>query len=619
MFCCSHSKQIKEHLEKSRWNKKTSPVKIRTIVSEDCPSVGDALRNIDSQALIRSDFVLVSGDLVSNMDLREVIAKHKKRREKDKMTVMTNVYKRAHPGHRTRSNEDDVLVVTNSSTERVVYCEKPGKSSKMNIPVTIFEENDQVAINYDVLDCHISICSPIVPQLFSDNFDYQSRYHFIRGIIVNEEVLGNTIYAHFISEQYAARVGNLQTYEAISKDVIHRWVFPLVPDNSALEEGYSYGRRNIYLGKHVSLALDCVMEEDVVIGSNTSIGLQAFVSHSTIGRNCTIGKRVRMEDCYVWDNVVIEDDCVITGSVIASNAKIGAGVTIETGCIISFNVVVGAGFKVVGGTRLTTCHDVDITCVEDDWGDEDKATPTADTAPCEECVESDVGVGGKGFKWVPPPPSSEDELLMTDNWGNLSRESDREEEDLMEEDEDECGSLDHALTVSVEKDESALFFQETLDSIRFGLIERVPNDNTILMINASKHAYNIPIGEVPVCIVRAIMDGSFHSKAEFATHVVSALQYFQSLLVNYIKDKAIQISVLNAMMESMVCKDRSFSSVFAKMILELYNLEVLEESAILDWYSLVTEQPSTEYTDLLKQVKPVIEWLNTAEEESDDD
>ena len=622
VFCCSHSKQIKEHLEKSRWKKKTSPVKIRTIVSEDCPSVGDALRNIDSLALIRSDFVLVSGDLVSNMDLREVIAKHKKLREKDKMTVMTNVYKRAHPGHRTRSNEDDILVVTNSSTERVLYCEKPGQSTKTNIPVTIFEENDQVAVNYDVLDCHISICSPIVPQLFSDNFDYQSRYHFIRGIIVNEEVLGNTIYAHFISEQYAARVGNLQTYKAISKDVIHRWVFPLVPDNSALEEGYSYGRRNIYLGKDVSLALDSVMEEDVVIGSNTSIGLQALVSHSTIGRNCRIGKRVRMEDCYVWDSVVIEDDCVITGSIIASNAKIRAGVTIETGCIISFNVVIGAGFKVVGGTRLTTCQDANITCVEDDWGDEDKTTPTADSAPCEECVESDVGVGGKGFKWVPPPPSSEDEILVTDDWGKLSPESDQEE-DLMEEDEDELGSLDHTHIESAEKDESesALFFQETLDSIRSGLTERVPNDNTVLMINASKHAYNIPISEVPVCIVRAIMDGSFHSKAEFATHVVTAFKYFQPLLVHYIKDKKIQITVLNVMMENMVCKDHSFASVFAKMVLELYNLEVLEESAILYWHSsLVTEQhTSAEYTDLLKQVKPVIDWLNTAEEESDDD
>ena len=61
VYCCAHSDQLKEHLAQSRWNKPGSPVRLHTIIAEDCPSVGDALRDIDSQALIRSDFVLVSG------------------------------------------------------------------------------------------------------------------------------------------------------------------------------------------------------------------------------------------------------------------------------------------------------------------------------------------------------------------------------------------------------------------------------------------------------------------------------------------------------------------------------------------------------------------------------
>jgi len=116
-----------------------------------------------------------------------------------------------------------------------------------------------------VLDCHVSICAPTVPQLFSDNFDYQTRHHFIRGILVNEEILGNHIYTHFISDQYAARVSNLHTYDAISKDVIHRWVYPLVPDNVA-GVTYSYGRHNIYLSNDVTLAVGSELVEDVVIG-----------------------------------------------------------------------------------------------------------------------------------------------------------------------------------------------------------------------------------------------------------------------------------------------------------------------------------------------------------------
>lgn len=632
VFCCAHSGQIKEHLEKSRWNSKSSPVKIQTIVSEDCPSVGDALRNIDSLALIRSDFILVSGDLVSNMDLKEVIAKHKKLREKDKMTVMTNVYKRALPGHRTRSIEDDIFVVTNSSTEQLLFCDKPGSNTQTNIPVKVFEENDQVEINYNVLDCHISVCSPIVPQLFSDNFDYQSRYHFIRGIIVNEEVLGNTIYAHFISDQYAARVGNLQTYEAVSKDVIHRWVFPLVPDNSALEEGYSYGRRNIYLGKNISLALDCNLDEDVVIGSESSIGSQSLVSHSTIGRNCKIGKGVRIEESYIWDNVEIGDNCVITKSLVADNVRINSNAIIEAGSIVSFNVVIGEGFKVATGSRLTTCTSANRLLGDDEWDEEDDnkddgVTTATTTTTCEECVESDVGTGGRGFNWLPPNQNSDDEdLYSKENWHNSSHQSndsgdsDEDFADEMEEAESSEFTTDRTHSnMSSERDEGALFFQETLDSIRSGIAEKVPNDNTILMINASKHAYNIPINEVPLCIVKAIMDDSVLSKAEYLENTLYALKYFKTLLSHYIKDKATQINTLGTIIDLMQMKDRSYASMFAKVVLELYNLDVIDESAILEWYKhTVTHQSYPKQAELLKQVKPVIDWLNTAEEESED-
>ena len=51
--------------------------KVSVIVSEDCLSVGDALRDIDAKSIIKSDFVLVNGDMVSNVKLGDIIQKHK--------------------------------------------------------------------------------------------------------------------------------------------------------------------------------------------------------------------------------------------------------------------------------------------------------------------------------------------------------------------------------------------------------------------------------------------------------------------------------------------------------------------------------------------------------------
>ena len=41
----------------------------KCIASSNCISAGEALRLIDHKHVIRSDFVLVSGDVVTNMDL----------------------------------------------------------------------------------------------------------------------------------------------------------------------------------------------------------------------------------------------------------------------------------------------------------------------------------------------------------------------------------------------------------------------------------------------------------------------------------------------------------------------------------------------------------------------
>lgn len=83
-------------------------------------------------------------------------------------------------------------------------------------PQEIFLENSDVAIHSDLIDTHIAICSPAVLPLFSDNFDFQTRDDFVKGILMNEEILASTIYWHQLKgDQYGARVTNWQMYQTI--------------------------------------------------------------------------------------------------------------------------------------------------------------------------------------------------------------------------------------------------------------------------------------------------------------------------------------------------------------------------------------------------------------------
>jgi len=614
VFCCAHAEMIKAHLESSRWMKPTSPVKLEIIISEDCPSVGDALRDIDSQSLIRSDFVLVSGDLVSNMELMEVIQLHKETRKRDKMSVMTCVYKKANPSHRTRSSEDDVLIATSAANGRLLHCEKPTGKKRLSIPVSVFEENPEVELHYDVLDCHVSICSPVVPQLFSDNFDYQTRYHFIRGILVNEEIMGNHIHTHFISDQYAARVSNLRTYDAVSKDVIHRWVYPLVPDNT-IGENYSYGRHNIYLNTNVILALGCVLREDVVIGNGTSVGTNSQISHSSIGHNCVIGENVTIEGSYIWNNVKIECNCTIRQAVVCDGVTLKSGVTVEPGSLLSFGVVMGPNFVVKAGSRLTTKQQSDL--FDSQWEDEGSVVEKEKPTEQPEMVAEHVGSEGKGFLWQQPTTEEDqdsDHFVLVEKWPF------EEETSVSDSESSIASSLASSPDLMEGDTDTLMFYNEILDSVRSGIAELVPSENTILMINASKYAYNIPIQEVPLAVMKAILEGPQNSTTgqapELLLYVKNAISHYESLLQHYIRGSESQIGILHTLVNC-ASQHPNIVTIFPKVLLLLYNADIVDEGAIMEWYSKFQSSDSSfRKQELLTSVRPVIEWLQNAEEES---
>lgn len=79
VYCVSHADQIRQYLKNSRWVELHSPMRVEVLSQspEDCHSLGDALRDLEGKGLIRGDFILLSADVVSNVQLKPILEKHR--------------------------------------------------------------------------------------------------------------------------------------------------------------------------------------------------------------------------------------------------------------------------------------------------------------------------------------------------------------------------------------------------------------------------------------------------------------------------------------------------------------------------------------------------------------
>lgn len=79
---------IQSYLESSRWSQRGCAIKVRVLSAPQAISVGDFLREVDRRGLVKSDFVLIRGGVVSNLALSSIVEEHRKRKEVDKDVIL---------------------------------------------------------------------------------------------------------------------------------------------------------------------------------------------------------------------------------------------------------------------------------------------------------------------------------------------------------------------------------------------------------------------------------------------------------------------------------------------------------------------------------------------------
>ncbi|TYI46702.1 hypothetical protein E1A91_D13G123000v1 [Gossypium mustelinum] len=651
VFCCAHSKQVIDYLESSEWSSQPN-FSVTTIESHNSISAGDALRLIYERNVIHGDFVLISGDTVSNMSLTQALQEHKDRRKKDANAIMTMVVKQSKPSpitQQSRLGTDELFMAINPVTKQLLYYEDKAEYSKgfISLDKTLIADNPSVILHNDKQDCYIDICSQEVLSLFTDNFDYQHlRRHFVKGLLV-DDIMGYKIFTHEIHSSYAARIDNFRSYDTISKDIIQRWTYPFVPDVLCGSSAIKVERQGTYRASDVTLSRSAQLGSFIFIGQGTKIGNDTKISHSVIGERCTIGSNVTIEGSYIWNNVTIEDGCQLRNAIVCDGVILKSGAVLQPGVILSFKVVVGQQFVVPAYSKVSLLQQPTQQDSDEELEYADSTSGTGelrsdklngDIAPDLSETASELGTGGVGYIWkvfegaydeewrhsVAPIPTDklvklmldrdEDEELLTQD-GNVisaSGELKTDSDGNGSEDDDNEDSRDDY--VSFEKEVEATFLRAVHENVKVDL--------AVLEVNALRLSYNMASvdcgGAIFYSMMKLAVESPHNSASELHRNAADIGTTWQKLLKSFLHDIDEEIEVILKFEEMCLESAKEFAALFPQILHLLYDKEILQEDAILRW---ADEKEGADESDkvFLKRSEKFIQWLREAEEEEEEE
>ncbi|KAF2970342.1 hypothetical protein GQX73_g3183 [Xylaria multiplex] len=644
IYCGAHYEQIERYIQNSRWLPiaQSSPFSVLEFIRvADARSEGDFLRDLDGRGIIGGDFLLVHGDLISNLSLEGALAAHRARREANRDSCMTMVLREAGEAeHHTKARTKSPIFIVDPRKNRCLHYEElnPFQADRyVDLDPTILE-NSEAEARIDLVDAQIDICTPDVLALWSESFDYElPRANFLHGVLKDWELNGKMIHTEIVTEGYSARATNLQMYDAISHDIVGGWAYPFTPDCNLLKgQTYQLRNDNIYQEDDVFVE-DDAEAIDAVLGRDTHVGSKSIIQNSIIGRNCKIGSNVRIINSFIWDDVEIEDDAVIEHAIVADTTHIGRGVAVREGCLVSYGVRIGEKLDIGASTVLSLL--------------------SHSRSPLESQPKV-VGPQGKGARFLYPEEDeagAEDlERLENSLIYNLeqfdietSSVSSLGDDGLSDDDSEAASTTPSQPTVrsrlsSFASDDSGApnFSSFHADAVH-GLLEvlrgsvgdfdseKLEFTSLRLANNASDVAMRKAVATAfvrrAVELMNAESSGLDASKAakETLTSREGASSFVADVGVggdSVSEQLEFALAVQRACVSSTkVIEVGKAGNLLAAMLQQMYDLDVLEEDGLLAWWEDARGKEGEVMPVVRAKCQPLIEWLENAEEESDED
>lgn len=276
-------------------------VNIKYIISDE--DLGTCGATALAKKYLKDDFLVISGDILTDFNLSEIINFHLKKKSIATITL-TRVSNPLQYG----------IVITTEDGKIVRFLEKPSWGEVFS----------------DTINTGIYILNPKIFDFVPEKKEFDFSKNLFPLLLKKElPIFG------YISSGYWKDIGNVKEYKIAHEDIIKGQV------DIEIE-----GERASRIGSDIWMAEDCKIKNiknllgTVVLGNNVKIG-NSRIFNSFIGDNVEIEDGVEISDSIIWENTKIKKECKISDSILCKKVFIDEKTTLEGENIVSDECNIG--------------------------------------------------------------------------------------------------------------------------------------------------------------------------------------------------------------------------------------------------------------------------------------
>ena len=249
---------------------------------------------------LHDSVVVFNGDILTQVDLAAVIARHRERRAKATI-VLTPVENPAAYG----------LVETDPDSNIRRFIEKPNADE----------------ITCDTINAGIYVLEPDTFDRIPKDTPWSIERSFFPSLIEQ----GDTFVA-YVSRGYWIDIGTPAKYMQVHRDIMDG-LYRTAPFADAASTTWISPQARVEDGALIEGP--CFVDEGTVVKTGARLG-----PYSVVGRQCHIEEHASIERAIVWANSRISQEAVVRQSILGRHCHVGRSATVEDGVVLGDKSVV---------------------------------------------------------------------------------------------------------------------------------------------------------------------------------------------------------------------------------------------------------------------------------------